>query len=89
MCDSLGGNTEKAAERIHSTLAQGGVESEFVKVSEDTDLDLYDYDLLFLGTPVIAWGPTNTMRDFVMKKLSEHHKPGYNLRPRSGRENLP
>jgi flavodoxin len=72
--DSLGGNTEKVAERIHSTLDQGGVESEFVKVSGDTDLDLYDYDLLFLGSPVIAWGPTNTMRDFVMKKLSEYHK---------------
>jgi flavodoxin len=72
--DSLGGNTERVAERIHSTLGQGGVESEFVKVSGDTDLDLYDYDLLFLGSPVIAWGPTNTMRDFVMKKLSEYHK---------------
>jgi len=83
--DSLGGNTEKVAERIHSTLGQGGVESEFVKVSGDTDLDLYDYDLLFLGSPVIAWGPTNTMRDFVMKKLMEYHKtriqPSAPLRP--------
>ena len=83
--DSLGGNTEKVAERIHSTLDQGGVESEFIKVSEDTDLDLYDYDLLFLGSPVIAWGPTNTMRDFVMKKLREYHKtriqPSAPLRP--------
>jgi hypothetical protein len=83
--DSLGGNTEKVAERIHSTLGQGGVDSEFVKVSGDTDLDLYDYDLLFLGSPVIAWGPTNTMRDFVMKKLSEYHKtriqPSAPLRP--------
>ena len=83
--DSLGGNTEKVAERIHSTLGQGGVESEFVKVSGDTDLVLYDYDLLFLGSPVIAWGPTNTMRDFVMKKLSEYHKtriqPSAPLRP--------
>ena len=83
--DSLGGNTEKVAERIHSTLGQGGVESDFVKISGDTDLDLYDYDLLFLGSPVIAWGPTNTMRDFVMKKLSEYHKtriqPSAPLRP--------
>ena len=83
--DSLGGNTEKVAERIHSTLARGGVDSEFVKVSDDTDPDLYDYDLLFLGYPVIAWGPTNTMRDFVMKKLGEYHKtriqPSAPLRP--------
>ncbi|MBW1780592.1 MAG: flavodoxin family protein [Deltaproteobacteria bacterium] len=83
--DSLGGNTEKVAKQIQSTLDQGGVESEFFKVSETTDLDLYDYDLLFLGSPVIAWGATNTMRDFVMKKLGEYHKtrigPSAPLRP--------
>jgi len=83
--DSLGGNTQKVAERIHNTLGRGSVESEFVKVSADTDIDLYDYDLLFLGSPVIAWGPTNTMRDFVMKKLREYHKamiqPSAPLRP--------
>jgi hypothetical protein len=83
--DSLGGNTEKVADRIHSILGQGRVESEFVKVSADTDIDLYDYDLLFLGSPVIAWGPTNTMRDFVMRKLKEYHKgriqPSAPLRP--------
>jgi len=44
--DSLGGNTEKVADRIHKTLAQGGVESEFIKVAVDTDIDLYDYDRL-------------------------------------------
>jgi len=83
--DSLGGNTEKVADRIHKTLAQGGVESEFIKVAVDTDIDLYDYDLLFLGSPVIAWGPTNTMRDFVMGKLRDYHKdrikPSAPLRP--------
>jgi flavodoxin len=83
--DSLGGNTEKVADRIHKTLVQRGVKSEFIKVSVDIDIDLYDYDLLFLGSPVIAWGPTNTMRDFVMKKLREYHKdrikPSAPLRP--------
>jgi flavodoxin len=83
--DSLGGNTEKVAKRIQSSLTDGGVLTELVKVSEDTDMDLYDYDLLFLGSPVIAWGPTNTMRDFVMKKLRDYHKtripPSAPLRP--------
>jgi flavodoxin len=83
--DSLGGNTEKVAKRIQSSLTDGGVLTELVKVSEDTDMDLYDYDLLFLGSPVIAWGTTNTMRDFVMKKLREYHKnriqPSAPLRP--------
>jgi hypothetical protein len=83
--DSLGGNTEKVAKRIHDTLIQGGVETELVKIKEDMDLDLYAYDLLFLGSPVIAWGPTNPMRDFVMKKLRSYHKerirPSAPLRP--------
>jgi flavodoxin len=82
--DSLGGNTEKVANRIHNTLVEKGVESELIKVKEDTDLDLYAYDLLFLGSPVIAWGPTNAMRDFVMKKLRSYHKdirPSAPLRP--------
>jgi len=83
--DSLGGNTEKVADMIYNTLRQGGVESELIKVSTDTDMDLYEYDLLFLGSPVIAWGPTDTMKDFVMRKLREYHKSSINpsapLRP--------
>ncbi len=83
--DSLGGNTEKVAKRIHSALVERGAQAELIKVAEDTELDLYDYDLLYLGSPVIAWGPTNTMRDFVMKKLRAYHKekiqPSAPLRP--------
>jgi len=83
--DSLGGNTEKVAKRIHDSLIDNGVESELIKVAEDTDLDLYAYELLFLGSPVIAWGPTDNMRDFVMKKLREYHRekirPSAPIRP--------
>jgi len=83
--DSLGGNTEKVAKRIHDTLQARGVDSVLVKVREDTDLDLYAFDLLFLGAPVIAWGPTDTMRAFVMKKLRAYHKgkiqPSAPIRP--------
>ena len=83
--DSLGGNTEKVAQRIHNALVDGGVETDLIKITEETELDFYDYDYSFLGSPVIAWGPTNSMRDFVMKKLREYHgsriKPSAPLRP--------
>jgi flavodoxin len=83
--DSLGGNTEKVAKRIHETLESEGVESDLIKVTKETDIEFYDYDLLFLGSPVIAWGPTNTMRDFVMGKLRAYHdtkiRPSAPLRP--------
>jgi flavodoxin len=72
--DSLGGNTEKVASQIHSTLVEGGVEAELIKVAEGTELELYDYDLLFFGSPVIAWMPTDAMRDFILKKLREYHR---------------
>lgn len=71
--DSLGGNTEKVGKQIHDTLVDNTVETELIKVAEDTDLDLYGYDIIFLGSPVIAWGPTDTMRDYVMKKLRAYH----------------
>ena len=83
--DSLGGNTEKVAENIHDTLVDNRVETELIKVAEDTDLELFDFDIIFLGSPVIAWGPTDTMRNFVMKKLRAYHKdkivPSAPLRP--------
>jgi len=83
--DSLGGNTEKVAQRIHRTLADGGVETELVKVAEETEIELYDYDLLFFGSPVIAWQATKNMKKFVMKKLRAYHEtkiqPSAPLRP--------
>lgn len=83
--DSLGGNTEKAARCIHDAFKERGVESDLIKVAPDLDLDLFDYDILCLGSPVIAWGPTDAMRDFVMNKLKEYYKdkikPSAPLRP--------
>jgi len=83
--DSLGGNTEKVAKRIHETLTEGGVKSDIIKATKDTDVEFYDYDLIFLGSPVIAWGPTNPMRDLVMGKLRAYHdtkiRPSAPLRP--------
>ena len=83
--DSLGGNTDKVANRIHTTLTEGGVESDIIKVTKDTDVEFYDYDLVFLGSPVIAWGPTDSMRDLVLGKLRAYHgtkiRPSAPLRP--------
>ena len=82
--DSLGGNTEKVARRIHGALNDGGVETELVKAAEETEIELYDYDLLFFGSPVISWQVTKNMRKFVMKKMKAYQnkiKPSAPLRP--------
>jgi flavodoxin len=83
--ESLGGNTEKVAKEIYSALAAGGVDADRVKVAEDLEVEFFDYDLVFLGSPSIAWGATDTMRDFVLKKLRAYHgskiRPSAPLRP--------
>ncbi len=72
--DSQTGNTKKVAELIHETLVSGGIASDCVKVNKKTDLDFYTYDLLFIGSPVIAWGPTNSMKNFVLSKFRSYTK---------------
>jgi multimeric flavodoxin WrbA len=83
--DSQGGNTEKVANEINRALLDESIEVDLIKVAEDVDVEFYDYDLIFLGSPVIAWSATDTMRDFVLKKLRGYHgskiRPSAPLRP--------
>jgi flavodoxin len=74
--DSLSGNTEKVATRIHNTLDRAGIESGLIKVASEINIDFLDYDIIFIGSPVIDWLPTQTMMNFVMKKLTEYRKSG-------------
>ena len=60
--DSMGGNTQKVAERIHQVTQAAGIDSTIAKLEEGFDVDFYDYDLVFLGSPVIEWLPTAKKR---------------------------
>jgi len=73
---SLSGNTEKVALRIQDVLQTAKVQVERIKVDRETNLDLYQYDLVFLGSPVITWLPTKTMMDFVHRTMAHYHKSG-------------
>ncbi|MCK4247542.1 MAG: flavodoxin [Methanomicrobia archaeon] len=70
---SLSGNTEKVAMRIRDTIEN---DIEIIKIGRETNIDLYRYDLVFLGSPVIQWLPTKTLRDFVSRTLVRYHKSG-------------
>jgi hypothetical protein len=74
--DSLGGNTEHIARTIFDTLAGVLPSPQIVKIVQDSDLDFFDYDIVFIGSPVIDWLPTKTMMDFVRKKLKAYNKSG-------------
>jgi len=56
--DSIGGNTEKVAQRIYDTLKDVINEVHFIKFTSKVDVDFLEYDLIFLGSPVINWLPT-------------------------------
>ena len=74
--DSIGGNTEKVAQRIFHTLKGLTNEIDFMNFSSEVDVDFYEYDLIFLGSPVIDWLPTKRMMDFIKKKLQLYSKQG-------------
>jgi len=74
--DSIGGNTEKVAKRIHDTLKETNNEIDFMKFTPDIDADLFDYDLVFIGSPVIDWLPTKRMMEFVKEKLNSYSGQG-------------
>jgi hypothetical protein len=74
--DSIGGNTEKVAKRIYDTLKGATNEIDFMKFSSDIDVDFFEYDLIFLGSPVIDWLPTKRMMKFVKNKLQYYSEQG-------------
>jgi hypothetical protein len=67
--DSIGGNTEKVAQRIYNTLKDLTQEVDFCQLSSKIDLEFLDYDLIFLGSPVIDWLPTQRMMNYITKAL--------------------
>jgi flavodoxin len=74
--ESTGGNTEKVARAIAETLAERDVLPHLVKVDARIDLDFYEYDLVFIGSPVIDWLPAPAMMDFVKRKMKAYSAKG-------------
>lgn len=74
--DSMSGNTAKVAEAIHRSLKAKNMTADLVKVEKTLSVDLFDYDLIFIGSPVISWLPTQTMMDFVKKTMKESNQRG-------------
>jgi len=60
--DSNLGNTKKIADIIAKTL-----ETNSISVSDVSDNDLENLDLLIIGSPIIGWMPTQKMQTFLSK----------------------
>jgi hypothetical protein len=74
--DSIGGNTEKVAQRIYNTLNGITDEVHFIKFTSKIAVDFFEYDLIFLGSPVIDWLPTKRMMDFITNQLKHYRDRG-------------
>ena len=60
---SKGGNTRKVAETIHATIQSHGLSSELVEIEADLGIDVFSYELVFIGAPVYDnLGPQPVMK---------------------------
>jgi multimeric flavodoxin WrbA len=74
--DSKTGNTERVASVIQETLAEEKVDSTLERVEDALEEELYDYDLVILGTPIFQWLPSKRIQRFLDKKMVLHEKRG-------------
>ncbi len=75
--NSFTGNTEKIAKEIKSVLDNEKVEAKLIKASGDEDIDLYEYNLIFLGTPVIQFLPSKQIISFIKRHMKKYREKGY------------
>ncbi len=73
---SATGNTRKVADAIHDALLGQGVEATLCTVEEAPGKELYDYDLVFLGSPSIEFLPGAPMMRYIKDKLNLHRARG-------------
>jgi multimeric flavodoxin WrbA len=74
--DSKTGNTKRVASVIQETLIKEKVNSILKKVEDALEEELYDYDLVILGTPIFQWLPSKRIQRFIDKKIVLHEKRG-------------
>lgn len=74
--DTVTGNTRKIAETIFETLKENTIETDFFKTDTETDIDFFDYDIVFIGSGVIDWLPTEKLMKRLRGKLKSYSKTG-------------
>ena len=73
---SATGNTRKVADAIQKSLTNEKVESTVLKVQDASEKELYDYDLVFLGSPSIEFLPAERLMRYIKDKMKLHRARG-------------
>ena len=76
------GNTEKVAFAIKKGIERAGKSVVIKTVSEATEEELYDYDLVCFGSPVLHALPSPQVLDFI-KKADKRYRAGFEVMPAS------
>ena len=74
---SATGNTKKVAETIHNTLQNSGVNSVLKPVEEAIDEDIFEYDMVFLGSPTHSWKAAEPVLEYIKEKRGYYRERGY------------
>jgi AhpD family alkylhydroperoxidase len=78
--DSFTGNTEKVVEKIYETLKKYKNFTEIVKLKTKKDfnehVEILDFDIVFIGSPVIQFLPSINLMNFCKKHLAYYLKKG-------------
>lgn len=70
------GNTEKVAKAIKKGLEKEGIAVTCKRPSEAEGEDLFDYDLICVGSPVHSWLPAEPIFNYIKKKRQEARNKG-------------
>jgi flavodoxin len=73
---SATGNTEKVAGAIQKALVREGARPVLKRISEAAEEELYQYDLVFLGSPSYGFAPPEPVQQFVKRKMKVHLERG-------------
>jgi hypothetical protein len=73
---SATGNTEIVANTIKDTLVSEGITPVFKKVADAAAEEMYDYDLVFLGTPSYSFLPPEPVMKYIKAKMTLHRDRG-------------
>lgn len=69
---SSGGNTKKVADTIKSVLTEKNIPVNMMKITEDLEVNLHDYDLVFFGAPSYQWIPPVPVQKFIRKTMDQY-----------------
>lgn len=73
---SATGNTRKVAQTIDDTLKKNEITAELKQVKECGDIDLFDYDLVFIGAPSYMWSPPDPVLNWIKDRMDFYRKQG-------------